>query len=200
MVTRTTKPSAKAEQAKPIEEVKPYSKRDQVKGIKAKAKVKVKEEVKPVVPEPAPTVEPEPDESEADLHQSPPEPYPDIDTQLKEIEPITMLGIVKAIGILRDELAKQSAVVSMLAQELARKRKAVPNGKVQIKDTLTGKVYKSKNNAYKSLLGSGELAELVKQGVFGPDPAKNTFGWYALNRAFPNRFEEIKAESPEQKA
>jgi hypothetical protein len=187
MVTRSTKPSAKAEQAKPIEEVKPYSKSDQVKG--RKHKVKAKEEVNPT-----PIAEPISDESEADLHQSPPEPYPDIDTQLKEIEPITMLGIVKAIGILRDELAKQGGVISMLAQELARKRKAVPNGKVQIKDTLTGKVYKSKNNAYKSLLGSGELSELIKQGVFGPDPARNTFGWYALNRAFPGRFEEIKAE------
>jgi hypothetical protein len=200
MVTRSTKPSAKVEQAEPIEEVKPYSKSDQVKGIKAKVKVKAKEEVKPVVPEPAPAAEPEPDESEADLHQSPPEPYPDIDTQLQEIEPLTLKNIVLAIGILRDELAKQGAVISMLAQELARKRKAVPNGKVQIKDTLTGKVYKSKNNAYKSLLASGELAELIKQGVFGPDPARNTFGWYALNRAFPGRFIEVKAEAPEQKA
>jgi len=65
---------------------------------------------------------------------------------------------------------------------------------VQIKDTLTGKIYPSKNNVYQSLLKAGELDDLVKQGVFGSDPAKNSFGCYNLFRAYPNRFVEVKPE------
>ena len=65
------------------------------------------------------------------------------------------------------------------------------NGKVQIKDTQTGAVYPSKNNAYQSLLKSGELKGLVDKGLFGPDPEKNTFGWYTLQREWPDRFEEV---------
>jgi len=45
-------------------------------------------------------------------------------------------------------------------------------------------------------LKSGALKELVDKGVFGSVPEKNTFGWYALARAFPDRFEEVKAENP----
>ncbi len=79
-----------------------------------------------------------------------------------------------------------------LQEILARKRKPVAsNGKVQIKDKLTGKIYKSKNNTYQSLLKSGELKELVDQDLFGDVPEKNTFGWYVLNHACPDRFEEV---------
>ena len=81
--------------------------------------------------------------------------------------------------------------IAELQEALARKRKPVPNGKVQIRDKKTGKTYPSKNNAYQTLLKSGELKELVEKGVFGDNPEKNTFGWYALVRELPDRFEEV---------
>ena len=56
----------------------------------------------------------------------------------------------------------------------------MPNGKVQIRDKQTGTIYPSKNNAYQTLLKSGELKDLVDKGIFGDIPEKNTFGWYAL--------------------
>jgi hypothetical protein len=43
-------------------------------------------------------------------------------------------------------------------------------------------------------LKAGELDALVEQGVFGSDPAKNSFGCYNLFRAYPGRFVEIKPE------
>jgi len=58
-------------------------------------------------------------------------------------------------------------------------------------DKQTGEIYPSKNNAYQSLLKSGELKDLVDKGVFGPVPEKNTFGWYILVRMLPDRFEEV---------
>ena len=77
----------------------------------------------------------------------------------------------------------------------ARQRKPpTSNGKVSIKDTVTGKIYPSKNNVYQSLLKAGELKELVDAGVFGPNPAKNSFGCYNLFRAWLNRFEEVHEE------
>ncbi len=53
-------------------------------------------------------------------------------------------------------------------------------------------------NAYQSLLKSGELKELVDKGVFGDVPEKNTFGWYALTRALPDRFEGIKPQTADK--
>ncbi len=84
--------------------------------------------------------------------------------------------------------------IAELQEALARKRKAVSNGKIQIKDKQTGKVYPSKNNCYQSLLKAGELKDLVAQGIFGENPEKNTFGWYALVREWPDRFKEVKVE------
>ena len=84
-------------------------------------------------------------------------------------------------------------LITQLQETLARKRKPpVSNGKVQILDKQTGEIYPSKNNAYQTLLKSGELKDLVDKGVFGDNPAKNTFGWYALVRELPDRFEEVK--------
>ena len=84
--------------------------------------------------------------------------------------------------------------IAELQEALARKRKPVPNGKVQILDKKTGQVFPSKNNAYQTLLKSGELKDLVDKGVFGDIPEKNTFGWYALVRELPDRFKEVKPE------
>jgi hypothetical protein len=75
-----------------------------------------------------------------------------------------------------------------------RRAPMLPNGgKVQIMDKLTGETFPSKNGAYQSLLKQGALKELVKKGIFGAEPAKNSFGWYALKRAWPDRFEEQPA-------
>ena len=67
--------------------------------------------------------------------------------------------------------------------------------RIQIRDKTTGAIYKSKNNVYQSLLKAGSLKELVDLGVFGPKPEKNSFGWYQLKRAFPDRFEEVTADA-----
>ncbi len=85
--------------------------------------------------------------------------------------------------------------IAELQEAMARKRKPVAsNGKIQIRDKQTGTVYPSKNNAYQTLLKSGELKELVDKGVFGEIPQKNTFGWYVLVREWPDRFEEVPTE------
>ena len=71
----------------------------------------------------------------------------------------------------------------------------LPNGgKVQVLDKQTGEVFPSKNGTYKTLLKRGTLKELVDKGIFGADPEKNSFGWYALKRAWPDRFQEQSAE------
>jgi hypothetical protein len=44
------------------------------------------------------------------------------------------------------------------------------------------------------MLKAGSLDALVKQGIFGADPAHNNFGAFALFRAYPNRFIEIKPD------
>ena len=75
--------------------------------------------------------------------------------------------------------------------QLALKRKATANNKIRIHDKHTGIIYKSKNNTYQSMLKKGELKELVDMGIFGKEPIKNTFGIYALLRAWPDRFEEV---------
>jgi len=81
-----------------------------------------------------------------------------------------------------------------MALPVRQRNPPLSNGKVQIQDTKTGKIYPSKNNVYQSLLKAGELEDLVKQGVFGSEPAKNSFGCYNLFRAYPNRFVEVKPE------
>jgi hypothetical protein len=47
--------------------------------------------------------------------------------------------------------------------QLLLKRKPTNNGKVQIRDKQTGKIYKSKNNVYQTMLEAGELKELVEK-------------------------------------
>ena len=78
--------------------------------------------------------------------------------------------------------------------QLALKRKPTANNKIQIRDKQTGKIYKSKNSVYQTLLKAGELKDLVEKGIFGDIPEKNTFGVYALFRAYPDRFEEVREQ------
>lgn len=113
--------------------------------------------------------------------------------------PLTMKQLHQEIGILKQVVSEHTQLIAQLQETLARKRKPVAsNGKVKIKDKKTGTVYPSKNNAYQSLLKSGELKDLVDKGIFGPDPEKNTFGWYALVREWPDRFEEVAAAQNKQ--
>ena len=112
----------------------------------------------------------------------------------KQEEPLTLEGIHKELSDLKELVLSHSELIAALHDALTKKRRPTSNGKIQILDKLTGEVYPSKNQAYQVLLKAGELKELVNKGIFGTDPEKNTFGWYALVRAWPDRFEERKVE------
>ena len=132
-------------------------------------------------PTPAPTPEvPQP--------EAPATPAPTLESLFEELQSLKHLA------------EEHTNLITQLQETLARKRKPpVSNGKVQILDKQTGQIYPSKNNAYQTLLKSGELKSLVDKGVFGDIPEKNTFGWYALVRELPDRFEEVKpAEETQQ--
>ena len=103
----------------------------------------------------------------------------------------TLKSLYQELESLKQLVANHSALISQLQDTLAHKRRPVAsNGKVQIRDKKTGTVYPSKNNAYQSLLKSGELKELVDKGLFGDIPSKNTFGWYVFVRG-ADRAEEV---------
>ncbi len=114
------------------------------------------------------------------------------DTPVPAVIAPTIESIHQELESLKQLVGEHAQLITQLQEALARKRKPVPNGKVQILDKQTGQVFPSKNNAYQTLLKSGELKDLVGKGVFGDIPEKNTFGWYALVRELPDRFEEVK--------
>jgi hypothetical protein len=145
--------------------------------------------------EPEPVVEPELTvEPVAEV-----EPQPTVEVVAEPVpvptskpKPLTLISLHSEIESLRQTVEQQSVLIAQLLEAPARQRKSpTSNGKIQIRDKQTGKIYPSKNNVYQSLLKAGELDDLVKQGVFGSDPAKNSFGCYNLFRAWPNRFEEV---------
>jgi hypothetical protein len=116
-------------------------------------------------------------------------------------KPQTMANITKEIDALWQAISQQNKLIVEFQETLARKRRPpASNGKVKVKDKKTGKVYPSKNNAYQTLLRAGELKGLVDKGVFGDVPEKNNFGWYALKRELPDRFEEIIDKESDGKA
>jgi len=93
---------------------------------------------------------------------------------------------------LQQEIETIKLVIIQLQETLSRKRRPpATNNKIQILDKQTNTLYPSKNNAYQTLLKSGELQILVDKGIFGDIPQKNTFGWYVLAREWPERFEEV---------
>ena len=127
--------------------------------------------------------------------KEPKEAIPSSEAELaKQEEPLTLEGIHKELSDLKELVLSHSELIAALLAIPNKKRKPTSNGKIQILDKLTGEVYPSKNNAYQTLLKAGELKELIDKGIFGTDPEKNTFGWYALVRAWPDRFEERKVE------
>jgi hypothetical protein len=158
-----------------------------------------KPESKPVPPEsekqkPQEVKPPEqPPEPQLEAPKSLPAPQPE------KPKPLTLAYLNQELQSLKQMVDEHAALMTQLQEILTRKRKPVAsNGKVQIKDKQTGTIYRSKNNAYQTMLKSGALKELVNKGVFGPDPQKNTFGWYTLVREWPDRFEEVKPEEPKQ--
>jgi hypothetical protein len=112
-------------------------------------------------------------------------------------KPLTLIDLQKELEALRQTVQDHTQLIADLQSMLALKKKPALNSKIQIKDKGTSKVYPSKNNCYQSLLKSGELKELVDQGIFGSNLEKNNFGWFALVRAWPDRFEEVKPEAGE---
>ncbi|MDD5704196.1 MAG: hypothetical protein PHU23_19350 [Dehalococcoidales bacterium] len=155
----------------------------------------------PTSPEESKTEESQPETPETEPQETPsayesPIPEPAIEQPVETPTPIITLES------LHQEIENLKLTVSELQQTLARKRKPpVSNGKVQILDKKTGEIYPSKNNAYQTLLKSGELKELVDKDIFGDNPQRNTFGWYVLKRVWPDRFEELheeKEQAPEQ--
>ena len=113
-------------------------------------------------------------------------------------KPLTLVSLKTDVDALNKCLQLMDLKLEGFEAFLALKRKPTANGKVQIRDKQTGKIYKSKNNVYQTLLREGELKDLVEKNIFGASPEKNTFGVYALFRAYPDRFEEIREpEKPE---
>jgi hypothetical protein len=124
-----------------------------------------------------------------------PEAKPEIKPEVMPTPPLTLDRLQDDLQSLRLLVIDHSLQIAQILEALARKRKPViSTDKVQIKDIHTGTLYPSKNGAYQSLLKSGALKELIEKGVFGPNPDKNTFGWYALVREWPDRFEEVKQQ------
>jgi hypothetical protein len=159
---------ASTEQESTKAKVKQKEKKSKAAKTKSKAKAAV-----------APPQEPEKaQEPEQDLERPIPTPY---DTY-------------KELLWLRQTVFHHSQQIAELQARPARKRALTRSGKVQIRDKETGTVYPSKNNTYQSMLKAGELKDLVDAGIFGTEPEKNNFGWFALVRAWPDRFEEVKGE------
>ena len=156
-----------------------------------------KPESKPIPPEPE-----KQKPQEIKPPEQPPEPplkAPEPTPQPEKPKPLTLALLSQELQSLKHLVDDHSNLMTQLQEILIRKRKPVAsNGKVQIKDKQTGTVYRSKNNAYQSLLKSGTLKDLVDKGVFGDIPEKNTFGWYTLVRELPDRFDEVKPEENKQ--
>jgi hypothetical protein len=115
-------------------------------------------------------------------------------------KPLTMASLKAEIDDLRTLVQTLTNQIADVQSQLALKRKPTANNKIQIRDKQTGKIYKSKNSVYQTMLKAGELKDLVEKGIFGDVPEKNTFGVYALFRAYPDRFEEVHEQEPEQPA
>jgi hypothetical protein len=107
-------------------------------------------------------------------------------------KPLTLASLKTDVDALNKYIQLMDLKLEGFEALLALKRKPTANGKVQIRDKQTGKIYKSKNNVYQTLLREGELKDLVEKNIFGASPEKNTFGVYALFRAYPDRFEEVR--------
>ncbi len=129
------------------------------------------------------------------------EQKPEQDVPKQEVpKTLNMAYLYSELQAVKQIIQEHGQQLAGIQEILVRKRKPTANGKIQIKDTKTGKVYPSKNATYQSLLKVGELKELVDKGIFGDNPGKNNFGWFALQREWPDRFEEVKPEQSKEQA
>jgi hypothetical protein len=142
--------------------------------------------VSDVTPEPAAT--PEPVATHEAAHT--PTPETKVEPPAKP-KPLTISNLKSELDELRTLIQTLTTQMAEVQSQLTLKRKPTANGRVQIRDKVTGKIYKSKNSVYQTMLKAGELKELVDKKIFGDVPEKNTFGVYALFRAYPDRFEEV---------
>lgn len=178
------KKSAETQATKPAEVI-PYSKDTQLhrKPTKKESKLVVTPTPTPEVVQPA--------------NVAPPEPVVEVKAPVEQPEPLTLESLQRAIQLLRQDFGTHTIKLEEILVLLAKKRKtpANGNGKVAILDTATNVTYRSKNGTFRALLKEGKLDKLVEEGVFGPNPSKNSFAWYSLNRYYPGRFQEIKTDA-----
>jgi len=184
-VTEEAKPEV---EAVPVDqEPNPEVPERQIEEMPTEQKVEPTTEAK-VEPVVTPTIEPAKPESHVESILATTQPTSTVEAPALKPKPLTLES-------LKAEIEEIRQLISKLQETPVRQRKPpVSVARVQVLDKTTGKIYKSKNNLYKSLLAAGELKQLVDQGIFGKDPQHNNFGTFALLRAWPNRFEEIKAE------
>ena len=137
--------------------------------------------------EPAPTVEP--------IVEVKPQPVVEPAIAPVKPKPLTLALLSGELVALQKIVDQQTILIKQLSEAPVKQRKPpISNGKVQIKDTLSGRIFSSKNSTYQTLLKEGALKELVDKGYFGDNAYKNNFGCYNLFRAYPGRFIEIKPE------
>ena len=91
--------------------------------------------------------------------EEPPVPH---DASKPEKKPLTLNQLNQELVLAKKQLQEHTSLISQLQDTLSHKRRPVAsNGKVQIRDKQTGKVYPSKNSVYQTMLKAGELKELV---------------------------------------
>ena len=173
MINKHKKPTPVKATAKVTEETQPEA------TLTEEQEEKITQLVEEVTPIPA---------SASDMDVEPP-----VTTRLSsKPKPPTLASLKGEVDELHKHVLDLTMQMADIKIQLASKRKATANNKVQIRDKHTGKIYKSKNNVYQSMLKAGDLKDLVEKGIFGEIPEKNTFGVYALFRAWPDRFEEVR--------
>lgn len=179
MISKKRKPTPAKVTAKVTKETQP-----EVTQIEPVQEEKTTQSVEEVMPSPAPTLA-----INVELPVTPQQPPP-------KPKPLTMVSLKAELDELRTLIQTLTTQMADVQSQLALKRKPTANSKIQIRDKQTGKVYKSKNNVYQTMLKASELKDLVEKGIFGDIPEKNTFGVYALFRAYPDRFEEVHEQEP----
>ena len=175
---------------KPDTETKGKAK-DKTKPEATKSEPVQEEKVTEPVKEVTSTPTPEPTPTPAPTPETKVEP-PATTTSPSKPKPLTLASLKTDVDALNKCIQLMGLKLEDFEAFVALKRKPTNSSRIQIRDKVTGKIYKSKNSVYQTMLKAGELSDLVKAGIFGTSPEKNTFGVYALFRAYPDRFEEVR--------
>jgi hypothetical protein len=113
-------------------------------------------------------------------------------------KPLTLVSLKLDVDAMNKCIQQMNLQLKDFEAFVALKRRPPANSsRIQIRDKVTGKIYKSKNNTYQSMLRNGELQEMVEKKLLGDTPEKNNFGAFALFRFYPDRFEEVHEQEPE---